>query len=104
MTSGVKTIIYPVSDIARAKGMFSALLGVEAAIDQPYYVQFTAGDQTIGLDPNGHKYGMTAYYHVDDIQRSLTQVQDAGGEIVEDVKDVGGGRLIAALKDASGNI
>jgi predicted enzyme related to lactoylglutathione lyase len=104
MTSGVKTIIYPVSDLARAKGMFSTLLGVEPTYDDPYYVQFNVGDQQIGLDPNGHKHGMTAYYHVDDIQTSLGQIQNAGGEIVEGIKDVGGGRLIADLKDADGNI
>jgi predicted enzyme related to lactoylglutathione lyase len=47
---------------------------------------------------------MTAYYHVDDIQNSLGQIQNAGGEVVEGIKDVGGGRLIAAVKDADGNI
>src|SRR3954451_9020249 len=104
MTSGVKTIIYPVSDLARAKGMFSALVGAEPAMDSPYYVQFQVGDQQIGLDPNGHKHGMTAYWHVDDINHSLEQIQNAGGEVVEGIKDVGGGRLIAALKDADGNI
>jgi predicted enzyme related to lactoylglutathione lyase len=104
MTSGVKTIIYPVNDLARAKGRFSALLGVEPTIDEAYYVQFNVGDQQIGLDPHGHKHGMTAYWHVDDINQSLGQIQNAGGEVVEGIKDVGGGRLIAAVKDANGNI
>jgi predicted enzyme related to lactoylglutathione lyase len=104
MTTGIKTIIYPVNDLARAKGVFSTLLGVEPAMDQPYYVQFIIGDQTIGLDPNGHKQGMTAYWHVDDIRSSLESIQNAGGEVVEGIKDVGGGRQIAAVKDAEGNI
>jgi predicted enzyme related to lactoylglutathione lyase len=104
MTSGLKTIIYPVNDLARAKGMFSALLGVAPTMDEAYYVQFNVGDQQIGLDPHGHKQGMTAYWHVDDIQNSLGQIQNAGGEVVEDIKDVGGGRLIAAVRDADGNI
>jgi|SRR3954447_13786587 predicted enzyme related to lactoylglutathione lyase len=104
MTSGIKTIIYPVSDIARAKAMFTALLGVEPAGDTPYYVYYTVGDQHIGLDPNGHKQGLTALWHVDDIQASLAQVLNAGGEVVEEIKDVGGGRLVASAKDADGNI
>jgi predicted enzyme related to lactoylglutathione lyase len=30
-------------------------------------------------------------------------VLDAGAELVRDVKDVGGGKLIAQVKDANGN-
>jgi hypothetical protein len=55
MNQGVRTIIYPVKDMARAKMQFRTLLGVEPYSDQPYYVGFRVGDQDIGLDPNGHK-------------------------------------------------
>ena len=61
MNQGARTIIYPVKDIARAKELFHSLLGVEPYADQPYYVGFRVGDQEIGLDPNGHRWGMTAY-------------------------------------------
>lgn len=104
MNQGVKTVIYPVKDIATAKALFSKLLSVEPYADTPYYVGFKVGDQDIGLDPNGHKHGATAYYHVDDIKESLQSLQDAGAEVVQDVKDVGGGKLIAIVKDADGNI
>ncbi len=104
MNQGVRTIIYPVKDIARAKMLFRELLGVEPYAHQPYYVGFRVGDQEIGLDPTGHKAGMTAYYHVDDIKRSLKSLVDAGSQIQQEIKDVGGGRLIAAVKDADGNI
>ena len=60
MIHGVKTIIYPVKDLARAKKVYSALLGaIEPSMDQPYYVGFNVGGQDIGLDPNGHSQGMT---------------------------------------------
>ena len=104
MTKGVRTIIYPVSDIARAKSLFSKLAGVEPAQDAPYYVGFRIGDQDIGLDPNGHKHGTTAYWHVPDIKQSLKLLLDAGAQTVQDVKDVGGGRLTAVAKDSDGNI
>jgi hypothetical protein len=71
MRQGVRTIVYPVKDLARAKMLFRKLLGVEPYADQPYYVGFRIGDQEIGLDPNGHKAGMTAYHHVDNIKQSL---------------------------------
>ena len=104
MNQGIKTVIYPVKDIARAKSLFSQLLGVEPYADQPYYVGFRVGDQDIGLDPNGHKAGTTAYHHVDDIKKGLQLLLDAGAHLLQEVKDVGGGKLIAIVKDADGNI
>ncbi len=103
---GIKTIIYPVKDLARAKALYSALLGVEPYADQPYYVGYKVDGQDVGLDPNGHRNGMTGpvgYYHVDDIEASLQALLDAGGEVQQAVKDVGGGRRIATVKDADGN-
>ena len=104
MNQGVKTIIYPVKDMARAKTRFRTLLGVEPYADQPYYVGFKVGDQDIGLVPNGTNAGMTAFYHVDDIKQSLQSLVDAGSQILQEIRDVGGGRLIASARDADGNI
>ena len=104
MNQGIQTIIYPVSDIVKAKAQFSQLLGVEPYVENDYYVGFKVGNQDIGLDPYGHQAGMTAYYHVEDIQNSLQALQEAGAETVEETKDVGAGRLIASVKDTNGNI
>ena len=107
MTSGTKTTIYPVSDIAQAKALFSTWLGVEPEMDAPYYVGFKVGDQDIGLDPNGHAKGITGpvgYVHVDDIRQRLQRLLDAGAQPKQDITDVGGGRLIASVSDADGNI
>ena len=105
MTEGIKTIIFPVTDVAKAKALFSRLLGVEPYADQPYYVGFKVDGQDIGLDPNGHRNGMTgpvAYLHVDDIESSLQVLLDAGGEAQGDVRHVGGRRIVT-VKDADGN-
>jgi catechol 2,3-dioxygenase-like lactoylglutathione lyase family enzyme len=51
MTSGIRTVIYPVKDLARAKTLYGKLLGVAPSMDEPYYVGFRVGDQDIGLDP-----------------------------------------------------
>ena len=104
MNEGVRTIVYPVKDISKAKSVFRELLGVEPYADAPYYVGFKVGNQDIGLDPNGHKQGMTVYYHVDDIRKSLQGLVETGAQVQQEVKDVGGGRLIAVVKDADGNI
>lgn len=104
MNQGIKTIVYPVQDVAQAKKLFTALLGKEPFVDQPYYVGYKIGDQDIGLDPNGHKHGVTPYYQVDDIQGTLQSLLDAGAQTIQDVQDVGGGKLIAIVKDTQGNI
>lgn len=107
MTQGVRTIIYPVTDLARARTLYSRLLGVEPYADAPYYVGFRVGDQEIGLDPNGHGRGMTGpvgYCEVGDIASSLQALLDAGAQTHEAVRDVGGGKLIATVQDPDGNI
>lgn len=107
MTAGLNTIIYPVKDLDRAKALFSALLGTEPYADEPYYVGFKDAGQDVGLDPHGHAKGITGpvpYWHVADIRATLAALLDAGAETLQDVKDVGGGRLIASVKDTDGNL
>jgi predicted enzyme related to lactoylglutathione lyase len=107
MTEGVKTIIYPVKDLAKAKTLYSKLLGVQPYMDEAYYIGFNIEGQDVGLDPNGHRQGMTGpvgYWHVEDIKESLKALLDAGAEAHQEVKDVGGGKLIASVKDADGNV
>ena len=107
MTSGIRTVIHPVRDLARAKTLYGKLVGVEPYTDEAYYVGFRVGDQEVGLDPHGHSQGMmgpVGYWHVDDIKQSLKVLLDAGAEAHQEVKDVGGGKLIASVKDADGNV
>jgi predicted enzyme related to lactoylglutathione lyase len=106
MTEGIRTFIYPVKDLARAKALYSGLLGVEPSMDEPYYVGYEVAGQDIGLDPHGHSKGMTGpvgYWDVNDINGSLQALLDAGAETLQEVKDVGGGKLVAIVKDADGN-
>jgi predicted enzyme related to lactoylglutathione lyase len=107
MTAGVKTIIYPVKDLATAKNLYRRLLGVEPYADEAYYVGFRVGDQELGLDPRGRSKGMTGpigYWEVDDIRGSLQALLDAGAETQQEITDVGGGKLIASVRDADGNV
>ena len=104
MSPGIQTIVYPVTDLAKAKAIYSKLLGTEPYADAPYYVGFRVGDHEIGLDPNGHKDGAVAYAEVDDISGKLQELVAAGATLHEDAKDVGGGKLIATVRDADGNL
>jgi predicted enzyme related to lactoylglutathione lyase len=103
----MRTVIYPVKDLAQAKTLYGKLLGVAPSMDEAYYVHFDVAGQEVGLDPHGHNKGMTGpvgYWHVDDIKEAVKQLLDAGAEEQQAVGDVGGGRLIASVKDADGNI
>lgn len=107
MTGSLKTIIYPVKDLAKAKTLYRDLLGVEPVMDEAYYVGFNVEGQHVGLDPQGHSQGMTGpvgYWHVEDIRKSVRALLDAGAEAQQEVKDVGGGKLIASVKDPDGNV
>jgi predicted enzyme related to lactoylglutathione lyase len=107
MTEGYRTIIFPVSDLAKAKVVFTALLGAEPEMDQPYYVGYKAAGQDVGLDPNGHQKGMTGpvtYHHVTDIQATHAALVEAGATPNDKISDVGGGRLVGSVKDPDGNV
>ena len=107
MAQGFSLIVYPVTDLAQAKKIYSRLLGVEPYADAAYYVGFKVGDQEIGLDPNAHKSGITgpiAYRQVDDIHSSLQLLLESGAQLHQAAHDVGGGKLIATVKDADNNI
>jgi predicted enzyme related to lactoylglutathione lyase len=106
-TQGVKTLLHPVSDLAKAKAVYAALLGVAPQADGPYYVGFEASGQHIGLVPGGGPQGMTspvAYWHVPDIEAKLAEVTAAGATVKEPAHDVGGGRLVATVTDPDGNV
>ena len=104
-TQGIKTVLHPVSDLAAAKAVYTALLGLEPQADAPYYVGYDVAGQHIGLVPGGG--GMTApvdYWHVPDIEAKLAEVTAAGATVKEPAHDVGGGRLVATFADPDGNV
>lgn len=106
-TQGAKTLLHPVTDLAKSKAVYAALLGVEPSADSPYYVGFEAQGQHIGLVPGGGPQGMTspvAYWHVADIEAKLAEVTAEGASVKEPAHDVGGGRLVASFADPDGNI
>ena len=106
-TEGIKTVLHPVSDLATAKAVYAALLGVPPLADESYYVGFEAGGQHIGLLPGGGPQGMTSpvtYWQVPDIEAKLAEVTAAGATVKEPPREVGGGRLVATVTDPDGNV
>src|SRR6516162_5908419 len=99
-TQGIKTVLHPVSDVEKAKAVYTALLGVSPQADTPYYVGYDVAGQHIGLVPGGGPQGLTspvAYWHVDDIEAKIAEVTAAGAAVKDEPKDVGGGRVVASV-------
>jgi len=106
-TEGIKTVLHPVSDLAKAKEVYTALLGIPPQADAPYYVGYDVAGQHIGLVPAAGAQGMTspvAYWHVSDIEAKLAEVTVAGATVKEPARDIGGGRLVASFTDPDGNV
>ena len=106
-TRGIKTVLHPVSDLAKAKAVYAALLGIPPQTDSSYYVGFEAEGQHIGLVPGGGPQDMTspvAYWHVPDIEAKLADLAAAGAIVREPAHEVGGDRLVATVTDPDGNV
>ena len=106
-TQGIKTVLHPVTDVAAAKAVYTALLGVPPQNDESYYVGYEAGGQHIGLVPGGGQQGMATpvvYWEVDDIEAKLAEVTAAGGTVKEAAHQVGPGRTVATFTDPDGNV
>jgi len=106
-TQGIKIVLHPVSDLEKAKQVYTALLGMQPQADSSYYVGYEAEGQQIGLVPGGAAQGMTspvAYWQVPDIEAKLAEVIAAGGTVKDSPRDVGAGRLVATFTDPDGNV
>ena len=106
-TEGIKTVLHPVSDLEKAKAVYTALLGLPPQHDAPYYVGYDVAGQHIGLVPGGGPQGMTspvAYWQVPDLEAKLAEVTAAGATVKEPAHDVGGDRLVATVTDPDGNV
>lgn len=103
MSKNICLLVYPVEDIEKAKAFYNQFLGTAPYIDSAYYVGYKVDNLEVGLDPNS-KVGPLAYTDVEDINASLEEMTRVGAEVLQDVRNVGNGLLIAQVKDANGNV
>jgi len=102
---GLRTVIYGVSDITRAKEWYAKAFGVAPYFDEPFYVGFNIGGFELGLDPNSPSGpgGTMAYWGVANAESSVEYMQSIGAAVATQVKDVGGGIKVASVIDPDGN-
>jgi predicted enzyme related to lactoylglutathione lyase len=106
---GLRTVIYPVTDLAKAKEWYQRALGLAPYFDQPFYVGFQVGGYELGLDPDLSRIqpgaaGSVAYWGVEDIKAAWAHWLNAGATASEEPHEVGGGIWVATVKDPFGNL
>jgi predicted enzyme related to lactoylglutathione lyase len=105
MFLGLRTVIYPVADLARARQWYEQATGVKPYFDQPFYVGFSVGGFELGLLPNGTPgtTGPQALWGVADAAGAYARLLALGASTLEPVTEVGEGIKVAAVQDPFGN-
>jgi predicted enzyme related to lactoylglutathione lyase len=106
MILGLRTVTYPVADIADATAWYTNVLERAPYFSEPYYVGFEVGGFELGLVPDGTPgaAGATAFWGTADIVAEVSRLLELGAAIESPVTEVGGGILVATLKDPYGNL
>ena len=106
---GLRTVIYHVPDLPRAKEWYAKAFGVKPYFDEPFYVGFNVGGYELGLDPDTSTVdagagGSVAYWGVDDIEAALAHFTKQGAEARGEIQDVGEGIRVVTVSDPFGNV
>ncbi|HEY5230464.1 MAG TPA: VOC family protein [Galbitalea sp.] len=103
MYLGLRSVIYPASDLATARDWFAGVLGVKPYFDQPFYVGFNLGGYEVGLDPDADATkGPISYWGVENAEEALTELVAAGATDPSGVNDVGDGIRMATVQLPNG--
>ncbi|MFM9905336.1 MAG: VOC family protein [Pyrinomonadaceae bacterium] len=108
MLQGLRTAVYKVTNLEKAKAWYSDILGIEPYFDEPFYVGYKVGGYELGLDPDmervttGNSVGI--YWGVADASASFAEFIAKGAKVDEEPNDVGGGIIVASVFDPFGNV
>lgn len=107
MLRKLRTVIYHVNDLQKAKAWYTKVTGVQPYFDESYYVGFSIYGCELGLDPvmDEVKGGTqsVAYWLVDNIEECVKNFLAENAKIIVPVTDVGAGVKVATIGDPFGN-
>ena len=106
---GLRTAIYKVSDIKKAKQWYSKAFLTEPYFDEPFYVGYNIAGFELGLQPEESptkekNESVLAYWGVEDINLEYKRFLNLGATEHEAPQNVGGEISVATVKDNWGNI
>ena len=106
---GLRTTIYKVNDIIKAKEWYANAFGTQPYFDEPFYVGFNIGGFELGLQPDpappaSKVETVVAYWGVTDINETYNRLIGIGATAHEPPCNVGEELMTATVKDPFGNI
>lgn len=106
---GLRTTIYKVDDITKAKEWYAKAFLTEPYFDEPFYVGFNIGGYELGLQPDDRPAtekveSVVSYWGVNDITNTYNRLIGIGATESEPPYNVGGDLMTATLKDPFGNV
>ena len=108
MFNKIRSVIYHVNNLDKAKKWYKNVTGIEPYFDEPFYVGFDINGFELGLDPdiNNVQTGnnAVAYWSVNEIETVVEKLKKLGAAIDSPVTDVGGGIKAAIVKDPFDNL
>jgi len=106
MIHGLRTVIYPVTDIKAGAEWYTHVLGVAPYFDEPYYVGFAVGGFELGLIPDGEpgSTGALAYWGTPDVAAELARLVALGATVTAPLQEVGEGIRTGTVSDPFGNL
>lgn len=106
MIQGLRTVIYPAPDLAKAKAWYARLFERPPYFDEPFYVGFEIGGFELGLLPDAapSNDGQKALWGVPDLAKELERLRALGIGPLGAIQEVGGGIKVADVTDPFGNV
>ncbi len=107
MFKKLRSVIYYVPDLQKAKEWYINLTGVQPYFDEVFYVGFDFNGCELGLHPQDETFTpgnlTVAHWAVDGIEDCVKKLVDQGATILYNIADVGDGIQMATLIDPWGN-
>ncbi len=107
---GLRTTIYKVGDLDRAKRWYAEAFGVEPYFDEPSYAGFDVGGYELGLLPDdtvppaGKTDNVLSYWGVEAMEPAVARLVGLGASEHRKPVNVGGEVVVASVKDPWGNV
>src|SRR3954447_26101792 len=105
MLLGLRTVVYPATDLAAAKAWFTQVLGKPPYFDEPFYVGFEVGGYELGLHPDADPAdGPVTYWGVEDADAAYAALIAQGAEPHGPIADVGEGIRLGSVREPGGSL
>ena len=105
---GLRTAIYKVPDIEKAKQWYTEVFSTPPYFDMPFYVGFNIAGFELGLQPAERSDTLSenveVYWGVDNVEASYNRFLSLGANAHHPPRNVGGDIIVATVKDPWNNI